>query len=72
MCKYCEIDDTKLMKGKTFNILGRKCQCAVYIRDHSNHLIVEFGNEEDYCKEAIKQMVKAFGQDTEKKKKKFW
>lgn len=51
MCKYCEIDDTKLMKGKTFNILGRKCQCAVYIRDHSNHLIVEFGNEEIFSKE---------------------
>lgn len=30
------------------------------------------GTREDYCKEAIKQMVKAFGQDTEKKKKKFW
>lgn len=27
---------------------------------------------EYYCKEAIKQMVKAFGKDTEKKKKKFW
>lgn len=27
---------------------------------------------EDYCKEAIKQMVKAFGQEPEKKKKKFW
>lgn len=26
---------------------------------------------EDYCKEAIKQMVKAFGQGTEKKKNRF-
>lgn len=51
MCKYCEIDDTKLMNGKTFSILGTKYPCALHIRDHSKRLIVEFGDVEIFSRE---------------------
>lgn len=52
-CSYCHdknLDGTKMMKGKSYNILGDKYDTAVYLRETNNNLVVEFGNEEIFSK----------------------
>lgn len=54
MCEYCQIlddDGTKMMKGKSYNILGARHETAVFIRDSNNNLVVELGNETIFSKQ---------------------
>lgn len=45
MCEYCENEDSEIMQGNQYNILGRTFFTGVYVRESSRDLIVEFGDE---------------------------
>lgn len=49
MCKYCD-DDSKVMSGKNYKILGNIFEVGAFVLPEENKLIVEFGDEVIFAK----------------------